>query len=215
MFTISDPTWRLLVSVNDSAVRRGWAESGVFATGIGPKYQIGGPASVLYVGKSAGPKIRALGSGCDQATSSDSSTKWMLERHNKSTFWQMIERIDPTRQCIAWTNVSKMDQLGGERPPLGARWKEICNACNTALAEELRALSPRVTLFVTSGMYPDVFPVLNEMGYCRQPLSFDDGWTTLLRAPGCRYAIETRHPQGWPKSERDRVIDLTKQLMSN
>src|ERR1700730_14447390 len=119
---ISESTWGRLLKANEESVQTGWANRGVFATGIGPDYQRGMAGSLLCVGKSAGPLAQAVGSCCDQAESSRASTEWMIERRNKSAFLQFIDKIDSTRRRIAWSNVCKMDRIGGQRPPTDANW---------------------------------------------------------------------------------------------
>src|SRR3954452_2881997 len=119
---ISEATWRRLTKANEEAVAAGWAEPGVFATGIGPKYSAGQTNSLLYVGKSAGPLGKAVGSCQDQRASARESRDWMTGRKNKSAFWQFVDRVDRTRETIAWTNVCKMDRKGGKRPPTEREW---------------------------------------------------------------------------------------------
>jgi hypothetical protein len=211
---ISSGTWRRLVEANRCGVQRGWAEAGVFGPGIGPQYEPNGPASLLYVGKSAGPLGTAVGSVYDQAATIRASTEWMTGFRNKSAFWQMVDKVDPTRLRISWTNVCKMDQLGGQRPPSGAMWKEIADACMTGLAEEIGSLSPRVVLLATSGAYSaDVRRLIADLGYRPQLLDFEDGWTSLFVDPVGKSVIETKHPQGWPNTRRDRVVELVRQIL--
>ena len=204
---ISDETWRRLVAANQSS---DWAVSGVFATGVGPEYERGRSGSLLYVGKSAGPLGAAVGSSHDQDASGRASTDWMIGRKNKSAFWQFVDRIDRSRRRIAWTNVCKMDRIGGGRPPADAEFAQVAEPSVAALAQEIDALSPQVIVFATSGAYRQhVGAMLAVMGYMAIPLSFDDGWTTCSKTPDGKFAIETRHPQGWDAASRDRVIDLT------
>lgn len=121
---ITDATWQRLVAANEEAVANGWAQPGIFGTGVGPDYRAGTSGSILYVGKSAGPRGSQVGSTHHQAASIDASTTWMIERRNKSAFWQMIDSIDRTRRTLAWTNVCKMDRQGGtdlQPKPTGIR----------------------------------------------------------------------------------------------
>ena len=74
---ISSRTWDGLVAANHRAHSSGWAEKGVFGTGIGPDYKPGG---ILWVGKSAGPLGSAVGSTHSQAESVAASTRWMVQR---------------------------------------------------------------------------------------------------------------------------------------
>jgi hypothetical protein len=46
----------------------------------------------------------------------------MIELRNMSAFWQFADRIDPTRRRIAWTNICKMDRIGGKTPPKECEW---------------------------------------------------------------------------------------------
>ena len=212
MLPISYANWQRLTEANRMAVQNGWAAPGVFATGIGPDYRPGG---FLYVGKSAGPLAEAVGSGTDLAVSMEASTRWMIERRNLSAFWQFVDRIDRTRRSIAWTNVCKMDVRGGGRPPLGRQWQQVAESCMATLREELDVLAPKVVVFAISKAYlPDTEAMLSTMGYRRVPSHLDgDGWTTLYVAGSGRYAITTRHPQGWPSPDRDRVIDQLRSLL--
>jgi hypothetical protein len=212
---ISPAVWKRLVESSQQAVSAGWAEEGVFATGIGPEYRRGVPGSLLYVGKSAGPLGHAVGSCTDQASSGLASMQWMVGRKNLSAFWQFVDKFDRTRRRIAWTNICKMDRQGGERPPSDAEWSQVSEVCIAALADEISSLLPQVTVLATSAAYQsDVAVLLRQLGYAAVPVGFDDGWTTCLRCPEGRYAIQTKYPQGWASASRDRVVDLTMRLMS-
>jgi hypothetical protein len=208
---ISEATWQRLVQANQNAVQDGWAELGIFGPGIGPDYEPGGDCSILYVGKSAGPRGTEVGSVCDQRTSVEASTTWMIERRNRSAFWQLIDAVDPTRRSIAWTNVCKMDRKGGDRPPTGSQWRRVSEVCQSAIKEEINSLSPHTILFATSDAYrSDIEHLLHDLGYCRQALPFDDGLTSLYATQTGARAVMTRHPQGWPSEDRAKVIDLVK-----
>lgn len=211
---ITAGTWKKLVDCNRISVDAGWASSGVFAPGIGPEYDPGSKLALHYVGKSAGPLGKLVASNHDQAASVFASTKWMVERRNKSAFWQMLDLIDPSRRKVAWTNICKMDEIGGSRPPPAHRWRGLSEPHFTALKEEIASLTPRVILFATSGYCGDaVASSLEDLGYTRKALRFRDGHTKLTATSEGAFAIETRHPQGWPTSERDRVVDLTRKLL--
>ncbi|MER8848546.1 hypothetical protein [Mesorhizobium australicum] len=211
---ITERTWKKLTDCNRFSVDAGWASSGVFAPGIGPEYDPDGRSALLYVGKSAGPLGSLVGSNHDQASSILASTKWMVERTNKSAFWQMLELIDPTRRKIAWTNICKMDEIGGSRPPSKQRWAGISSPHMMALQEEFEFLAPRVILFATSRYCEDdTGTLLAGLGYEYRALDFDDGLTRFLAGPQGKFAIETRHPQGWATSERSRVFGLVKRLL--
>jgi hypothetical protein len=206
---ISDEKWFALVSANKEAVASGWAAPGVFATGVGPTYEVGGKQSVLYVGKSAGPLGSQVGSNFNQAQSSKASTHWMVNRINKSSFWQMIELHAPTRQSIAWTNVCKMDRVGGGIPPTSAEWQQVRDACLEALKDEILSLRPATILFATSTyLINDIRYVLDELGFERSPNAIVDGWTSVWLHRSGPQAIITKHPQGWPTSNREAVIEL-------
>jgi hypothetical protein len=212
---ISQAVWSRLVETNRRAVLAGWAAEGVFGTGIGPEYQRRGAGSLLYIGKSAGPLGHAVGSCNDQLASCAASTQWMVDRKNKSAFWQFVDKIDPTRRKIAWTNICKMDRKGGDRPPNESEWSQVSDACMAALADEIASLSPHVMVFATSGIYQtSVSTLLNSLRYREAPLDFADGWTSCYRSPEGRYAILTKHPQGWDRVPRDRIIAMTVRLMS-
>jgi hypothetical protein len=211
---ISGDVWSRLVEANARAAAAGWAAPGVFATGIGPEYRPGSPGSLLYVGKSAGPLGQAVGSCVDQAESSAASTAWMISRRNKSAFWQFAEKIDPTRRHIAWTNICKMDRVGGARPPSDGEWSQVADVCMAALHDEIHALKPQVTLFATSRLYQtDVDRLLAKLGYRLIAIDIDDGWTSCLRSQSDSFLILTRHPQGWPSTSRDKVVSLVLRLL--
>lgn len=205
---ISPATWQRLVAENRAAVSQGWAQAGIFATGIGPGYQPGSKKSILYVGKSAGPRGDKVASSLEQAASVRASTKWMIERRNQSAFWQLIDKVDPTRCSIAWSNVCKMDRRGGGRPPSGEEWQQVADACLVALGEEINFLKPEIILFATSKTYrSDIEKLLGRLGYRLSIRDFGDGWTTVFGAIGTPRAILTRHPQGWCRTAREKVID--------
>ncbi len=208
--TIKTSTWSELVKANAEAVDAGWAERGVFATGIGDRYKAGG---ILYVGKSAGPLGTNVASGLVLHENIAASTRWMLEKRNLSAFWQMIDRLDPTRRNIAWTNICKMDEKGGKRPPV-RYWPELAAVHIEALNDEIAALKPAMILMATSGFGAhDVRGLIADLGFKQQVLDFNDGRTRLYRTSDGRACIETRHPQGWPNFERDRVIELVRREM--
>ncbi len=211
---ISEATWDRLVEANKHAVQTGWAEPGVFGTGIGSQYGHGGIRRILYIGKSAGPLGTAVGSTYDQRVSCAASTRWMEERRNaRSQFWQFIERIDPSRLSIAWTNVCKMDRRGGRTPISGRQWDRLAGACITALNEEIVFLNPELMLFVTSDAFESsITSLLRGLGFREEPLDFWDGATRAYVGENRRRAILTRHPQGWSRLERNRVSDLIKSL---
>src|SRR5260370_22137824 len=150
---ISKTTWRRLIEDNEAAVRAGWAAPGVFATGIGPEYQRGSLGSLLYVGKSAGPCGKDVGSYHDQVARGLVSTKWMIATRNRSAFWQFVDMIVPTRRRIAWTNVCKMDRIGGQKPPTDAKWSDVADSCRSALTDGIESLAPHVIRLPTSGAY--------------------------------------------------------------
>jgi hypothetical protein len=213
--SIAHATWQRLVEANKRAVQAGWATPGVFGTGVGPEYRADGAGSLLYVGKSAGPLGHAVGSCDDQVASGAASTAWMVGRNNKSALWQSVDKIDRTRCSIAWTNICKMDRVGGQRPPSAAEWSQVANACMAALEEEILTLSPWVTVFATSGIYQsDLRSLLARLEYRPVELDFNDGWTKCSQSPHGRFAIETKHPQGWDGASRNRVIELTVRLLS-
>lgn len=211
---IAARTWKQLAECNRVAVKQGWASPGVFATGVGPEYDLTSDLALLYVGKSAGPLGTLVGSNTNQKASGAASTKWMVEKRNKSAFWKMVDLIDPSRRRIAWTNICKMDEVGGSRPPPAYRWPNIAQPHITALKEEIEFLRPRVILFVTSGYGGEaVANVLDDLGYRSRAVGFRDGYTKLSVTPDGAFAIETRHPQGWPTGERNKVVELVKKLL--
>jgi hypothetical protein len=210
---ITDATWGRLVEANRRGCEDGWASPGVFGTGIGPEYGAGG---LLYVGKSAGPLHGAVGSGCDQVASVSASTAWMIQRRNLSAFWQFADRIDQTRRSIAWTNVCKMDRIGGNTPPKMDEWAKVRDVSVAALSEEMETIDPKVTVFVISDTYrSDVGSMLAKLGYRDyHPQLAGDRWTKALAlGEGRKYAVLTRHPQGWPNVFRDPVIEFVKSLL--
>jgi hypothetical protein len=202
---IASQTWEKLVAFNREGVADEWAEAGVFAPGIGPDYRPGG---LLYIGKSAGPLGSKVGSDYDQRKSVLASTQWMTDKINNSDFWRLVDRFDSTRRSIAWTNVCKMDQKGGARPPT-KQWPRMADVHITALSEEISSLKPGALLFVTGRHYKkDIHLLLNRLGFREEPTELDDGWTRLSKAPTGMIAVETRHPQGWFDTRVDAVVDL-------
>lgn len=211
---ISPDNWRAVVEANRKAVRLGWAAEGVFAPAIGPEFEIGGRRSILYVGKSAGPLGSRVGSEYDLAQSTMASLNWMLSRQNNSQFWQLAEQFDPARRSLAWSNVCKMDRVGGDEPPSPKQWNSIAECCEAVLAEEIEKLKPKLALFAISNHYrTNVKEVLSKLGYKSRPLGFDDGLTELFARPDETYAILTKHPQGWGIEERDRMVQFAKSLL--
>jgi hypothetical protein len=211
---IPERVWTGLVNANREAARAGWAEIGVFAPAVGPEFAAGGRRGLLYVGKSAGPLGTAVGSVHDQAVSSAASQRWMLEFRNRSPFWQFVDKVDPTRRTIAWTNVCKMDRKGGARPPLGSEWRQISDACISALESEIAALAPAVIVFATSDAYrDDVQQLVIRQGFEPEQMKFDDGWTKFHRNKSGCIVVQTRHPQGWGAGDRDRVVGSVKELL--
>ncbi|MER8440279.1 hypothetical protein NKH36_28455 [Mesorhizobium sp. M1312] len=166
---ISDATWKQLTECNRVAVKQGWASPGVFATGVGPEYDPTSNLALLYVGKSAGPLGTLVGSNTNQTTSGAASTKWMVEKRNKSAFCQMIDLIDPSRRRIAWTNISKMDEVGGSRPLPANRWPAIAEPHLQALKEEIASLAPASS----SSQLPGI--AVQRLLYC---------WKTLVTKVG-------------------------------
>jgi hypothetical protein len=212
---ISETTWRRLVYANEQVVRAGWAQRGVFATGVGPAYRPGHFGSLLYIGKSAGPLGARVRSGLDQLSSAQASKEWMIERKNRrSMFWRFIEKIDPSRQRIAWTNICKMDRKGGKRPPNPREWTQIAAPCIAALEEEIQSLKPHVTVFASSSTYgSEVKALLSRLNYEKDDRTPNLAETSLFRSPTGQYAVLTRHPQGWCRSERDPVIEHIERLL--
>jgi hypothetical protein len=212
--SISDATWQRLVTANKIAVEARWAEPGVFATGVGPAFRRGQAGSLLYVGKSAGPRGTRVGLSNDQQAGCKASADWMIERRNLSAFWQFVDCIDRTRQSIAWTNICKMDRKGGKKPPTLTEWRQVSEPCIASLEEEMVSLTPRVTVFATSGFYQsEISTLLFRLNFQPYELQFDDEWTTCARSSAGQFAISTRHPQGWSNPQRDRVVNLIKDLL--
>jgi hypothetical protein len=214
MKVICDQTWQSLMQANEDAKEK-WEARGIFAAGIGPSFKPGSRGSLLYVGKSAGPLHDRVRSCLDQEASARASAQWMINRCNKkSAFWHFADQITREREKIAWTNICKMDSGSGDRPPRKAMWDQIAKPCIAALKEEIRALRPHVTVFVTSGYcQDDVMKLVERLGYQPFPLTFSERHTTAFSSAG-RYVIMTRHPQGWSKTGRDQVVELVKTLLS-
>ena len=73
---------------------------------------------------------------------------------------------------------------------------------------------PKVTVFATSGLYgEDVSNLLAHMGFKLGELHFEDGWTSLLENTSGQSVFLTKHPQGWPNTERDRVLISVKERL--
>lgn len=216
MLAISGDTWDALNAENRKANDLGWAQLGVFATGIGPAYVPGGTASIMYVGKSAGPLGSMVGSVADQLASSRASSEWMMHRRNKSAFWQLVERFDASRCSIAWSNICKMDRIGGQVPPTHREWRQISGLCRQALKEEIVSLRPHVTLFAISNyLRADAILALLELGYAPSSTGFDDGWTSVFSKAGGQKAVLTKHPQGWPVADRERLVFFVRGLLAS
>lgn len=214
MKTISEDVWAELVESNRSAVRAGWAQPGVFAAAVGPDYRIG--EGFFYIGKSAGPLGSKIGSAYDQKESSAASVEWMIEKRNNSPFWKFAEKIDHSRKSVAWSNLCKMDKIEGDRPPDWREWPEVSSACMKAIAQEMRALRPKVTVFATSDLYKsDVDDLLDGFQYRECDIGFDDRYSRIYLNPEDRCVITTKHPQGWNTQDRDRVIDLVKARLAS
>lgn len=213
---ISSVVWELLKDANKDAVAMGWASEGVFATGVGTQYRPGDRTSLLYVGKSAGPRGGMVGSSSNQIDSGKASTDWMQSpKNNPSAFWKFVDKITGSRQELAWTNVCKMDSIDRSRPPSQSEWLQVSSACVAALADEMVALSPRVVVFATSKAFKSsIVSFLQTAKYELVKLDFDDGWTSCRRNSTGQYAIQTRHPQGWEKAFQDPVINLIRGIMS-
>jgi hypothetical protein len=205
---IHSSTWQKLVELNENAARSRLVQHGVFAAGIGPGYVPG--RGLLYVGKSAGPLGRKVGSDHNQAESAVASAQWMLTRQNRSAFWQFADRIDSTREAIAWTNVCKMDVPNGGRPPRGPIWEMLRSACMDALQQEITRLDPRVVVFAIGNDYRrDVSTLLERLGYLHRELEWEDGYTKAFHKSE-RFAFQTRHPQGWASVYVNRVIEIVR-----
>ncbi|MBI2719023.1 MAG: hypothetical protein HY245_16295 [Rhizobiales bacterium] len=209
--TISVKNWNALVEMNCEAVRAGWAEAGVFATGIGPHVK---PDGLLYIGQSAGPLGADVGSDYEQSRSIAASTRWMVERlHPNSLFWHMADDLDPTRRNLAWTNVCKMDKRGGGEPPR-KYWPHLSSAHIAALHDEMDALQPRVLLFVTGSFAEhEIQELIRDRGYKHSAILLQDGVRQAFELKDS-IAIVTRHPRGWRKDKRDRVVALVKENLS-
>lgn len=207
---ISPGTWDALVAANHRAHQAGWAAEAVFGTGIGPDYRPGG---ILWVGKSAGPLGSAVGSTHSQVESVAASTRWMVQRENRrSAFWQMAELLDPTRRSLAWTNLSKLDRVGGGIPPKAGEWPSIAAECKAAFVEEIESLRPGIIVLATSSIYPsDVAAVLHQLQFTRDHVELNDGHTSVYTNGGS-YLVSTKHPQGWAADARNRVVELVKSL---
>ncbi|MER8435400.1 hypothetical protein NKH36_19000 [Mesorhizobium sp. M1312] len=213
---ISAHTWSRLTECNEKLANAGLSPRGVFAPASGPGYERGGRRALLYVGKSAGPLGTKVGSGSDQTSNIAASTRWMIERHNKSAFWQFAELFDRSRHSLAWTNVCKMDQGDGSRPPSLTFWGTVAAAHVQALKEEIIAFKPRVTLFVTSEFARGSIQALLEgLGYRLLPSGAGGEWTKLWSDGGHGYAVLTRHPQGWSTADRAGTVKLVKELLGD
>ena len=205
MNTVTDRNWQCLVDANHSAVKQGWAQRGVFGTGIGPDYSSGHPNTILYVGKSAGPLGSAVGSTQEQSESIAASTSWMMERRNPSSFWQFIDLFDKSRRFVAWTNIIKMDRKSGAEPPRPHECNQVWEANAAAFCDELDSLKPRLILFATSKyMRSETVDLLRTRGFSNFYEQIDDGHT-LIMSDRFSFAVFTRHPQGWPNEERKRI----------
>lgn len=210
---ISDRTWNQLVEINRGLSALGKSPEGVFAPAVGPKYIPGADTSLLYIGKSAGPLGTKVGSNYDQSSSITSSTNWMITKRNNSAFWKFAELFDPSRKAIAWTNVCKMDEGDGGRPPTRRFWDAVADIHVQALAEEIDRLQPRLALFVVAGFgHGAIETALQDTGYRNVPSPIG-AETRMWENDHGRYALATRHPQGWSREERAPAVSFAKKLL--
>jgi hypothetical protein len=137
----------------------------------------------------------------------------MVQRENRrSAFWQMAEQLDPTRTSLSWTNLSKMDRVGGAVPPNLREWASIARECTAAFVEEVQNLKPGVIVLATSDIYAnDVADVLNQLEFSRNHVGFNDKLARVY-AKSRSYVVTTKHPQGWLAVDRDKVVELIRCL---
>ena len=166
MSHISNDTWAKLVSASKMAEEAGWACHGVFATALGQGFTPGAKDTMLYVGKSLGPRSKEVGVTSDQSASNEATTKWMLGGLNKSPFWRFADLLVPKRDCLAWSNLAKIDRANTSLPPNKKQWNEIGELCLAALRDEIESLQPWRTVFVT-GSYGrnDIHNLLRDLDF--------------------------------------------------
>lgn len=216
-------TWAALVYAGNLAH---WARPGVFATAVGDDYEPGSRDSILYVGKSMGALGEKLALGLDQAVNAQITRAWMQNwriNNPRSAFWQVADELGPTT-TLAWTNILKIDVptiegVGRGRPPTLQQTKSLSDLSERALSEELQLLRPKVALFVTSAYQTSIVQnALRSNSYAEA--SEYQRWTNDLSAHlwkdlGATWAVLVDHPQGKPRTWRDKIVRLIRQLRSS
>lgn len=87
-------------------------------------------------------------------------------------------------------------------------------ALHGRLAEEIEALSAALVIFAISNAYrTDVCKLLQECGFERKDVGFRDQRTLLYTSRTGKAALITKHPQGWPRPERDLVLKVARALL--
>lgn len=207
---ISETTWQSLVKCSQTPAVAAWASRGVFSTAVGPAFFPGTADGLFYVGKAGGPRIDAVGIAEDQAAGSAAGVRWMLERRNPSAFWTFADLLVPRREHLAWSNLAKIDTRLAT-PPSRREWRQIRESCLSALKEEMQALRPRRTVFVTGGYCTaDILALLELLGFARFEPGLHLEETIGLRSQSGQLVVITRHPQGWRAEVRNRVAQFVR-----
>jgi len=203
-------TWRDLFLLSEDANSRGWAAPGVFATAVGPEYEVGAKDTLFYLGKAGGPLIGKVGISNDQQVAATAAVAWMVERRNPSAFWRFADLLGQGRTRIAWSNVAKIDTRT-PRPPSEIEWRQIQEACMRALKEELEVLKPARTVFAISDYHrTEVVALLRRLGFSPHVPAKHLSQTEVFVNNKGQLAVITRHPQGWRSDERDSVADFVR-----
>lgn len=217
---IAPATWVELVR---AGTRAHWARPGIFATGVGERFEPGDRNSILYIGKSMGALGEQLDLGLDQAKNAIKTQAWMQNwrvNNPRSAFWQVASCFGPVEE-LSWTNVLKIDvptitDAKRGQPPTQAQASSLESVSVQALRDEFATLRPRIAVFV-SGDYQVglVRSVLTSLGY--EPIAPSDnahleGGQSIWRSSNNAHALLTRHPQGTSDAWRSHLVDLLRRL---
>ena len=225
---ISNGTWEKLSEANQQAA---WARKGIFATAVGSAYIIGGPKSILYVGKSAGPRADRVSTGQSQADLSADQKEWMENwkaNNPRSEFWKLINGVVDTKE-IAWTNVSKMDEIDKKtnRPttPRAKNFASISMISIKVLMEEIKFLQPKLIIFATSDFakkYIEEIPAyLNFDIYDSRKIDgthrsspFVTDIVTYKSKTDSQFLLHTSHPQDKSQNILSAITETARNILA-
>ncbi len=154
----------------------------------------------------------------------DDQMKWVEENSgniktyntNRSAFWRLIKEIAYTYNNyqgkwysnIAWTNLYKISPTEGN--PNAQLQQQQQDYCVRLLEEEIRTLSPKYVIMLTSG-WEDSFIEELKKGKKTKNLAIQQ-WgqykSSLIQIDNIKYII-SHHPQAKPELEHQKaIIDL-------